>query len=123
MRHSQRGLTMIGGLILLVPVAIVAYAGIRLAPVYLNYMRLSQSIAQTAGEFKAEEAGPAGATSFRNALDKRFEIEGIDHPTSKEIDVHRDGDHWVAIADYEDQAPLFANISILVQFHKEVEMR
>jgi hypothetical protein len=123
MRHSQRGVTLIGWLILFVPLAIVGYSGIRLAPVYLNYLRLSQSLAQTAQEFKNEDAGPGGAQSFRTALDKRFEIEGIDHPTVKEIDVHRDGDHWVAIADYEDQAPLFANISILVLFHKEVEMR
>lgn len=123
MRHSQRGVTLIGWLFLIAPLAIVFYSGIRLAPVYLNYFRLEQSIAQTAQEFKGEEAGPSGPTSFRNALDKRFEIEGIDHPTSKEIDVRRDGDHWVAIADYEDQAPLFANISILVQFHKEVSMR
>jgi hypothetical protein len=123
MRQSQRGVTMIGWLILLIPVGIVFYACIRLAPVYLNYMRMSQSIAQTAQELKGEDSGPSGAASFRAALDKRFEIEGIDHPTAKEIDVHRDGDHWVAIADYEDQAPLFANVSILVVFHKEVAMR
>ena len=123
MRQSQRGMTLIGWLIMMVPLAIVAYSGIRLAPVYLNYMRVAQSIAQTAQEFKGEDSGPSGAQSFRNSLDKRFEIEGIDHPTVKEIDVHRDGVHWVAVADYEDQAPLFANISILVLFHKEVEMR
>jgi hypothetical protein len=123
MRHSQRGVTLIGWLFLIVPLAIVGYSAIRLAPVYLNYMRVSQSIAQTAQEFKGEDSGPNGAQSFRTALDKRFEIEGIDHPTVKEIDVHRDGDHWVAIADYEDLAPMFGNVSLLVQFHKESEVR
>jgi hypothetical protein len=28
----------------------------------------------------------------------------------------------VAIADYEDLAPLFGNISLLVQFHKEAQV-
>ncbi len=122
MRASQRGVTLIGWLFLLVPLGLCVYAGIRLAPVYLNYMRVQQSVSQTAQELKGDEGINTGQ-SFRTALDKRFEIEGIDHPTVKEIDVHRDGDHWVAIVDYEDQAPLFANVSILILFHKEVDMR
>ncbi len=42
MRHTQRGVTFLGWLILLIPVAIVVYAGIRLTPIYLNYMRVAQ---------------------------------------------------------------------------------
>ena len=48
------------------------------------------------------------------SLEKRFDIESIEFPTVKDIDIHRDGEHWVAIADYEDVAPLFGNISLLV---------
>ena len=48
MRHSQRGVTFIGWLFLLVPVAIVVYAGIRLTPIYLNYMRVAKSLSQVA---------------------------------------------------------------------------
>ena len=53
MRHSQRGITFIGWLFLLVPVAIVVYAGIRLTPIYLNYMRVAKSLTGLASE--AEE--------------------------------------------------------------------
>ena len=44
MRRSQRGVTFLGWLLLLTPVAIVIYAGIRLTPVYLNYMRVARSL-------------------------------------------------------------------------------
>ena len=44
MRAHQHGITFIGWLFLLVPIAIVAYAGIRIAPVYLNYMKVSRSL-------------------------------------------------------------------------------
>lgn len=120
MRHSQRGVTFIGWLILLIPIAIVLYAGIRLAPIYLNYMRVSKSMVETADEAKVD--GNTTAQTLRVALEKHFDVESIDHPTVKDVDIHRDGDHWVEIADYEDVAPMFSNVSLLVQFHKETDV-
>lgn len=120
MRHSQRGITLIGWLFLLVPIAIVVYAIIRLTPVYLNYMRVSKALSQAVSETKGGDA--VNVQLMKNSLEKRFDIEGIEHPTYKDIDIHRDGEHWVAIIDYEDLAPMFANVSLLVQFHKEVQV-
>jgi len=37
--------------------------------------------------------------------------------------VHREGDHWVAIAKYEEVAPLFGNLSLLMEFNKQVELQ
>jgi hypothetical protein len=111
---------MIGWLVLLVPIAIVVYGVIRLVPIYLNYMRVSKALSQTMSEAKAGDT--TNATTLRTALDKHFDIEGIEKPATKEIDIHREGDHWVAIADYEDLAPMFGNISLLVQFHKEAQV-
>ncbi len=121
MRQSQRGITLIGWLVLLVPIAIVGYAGIRLVPIYLNYQRVSSALVQVGQEAKAGDAGSAQA--LRNSLEKRFDIESIEHPTARDIDIHRDGDHWVASVDYEDLAPMFGNVSLLVQFHKQVDMQ
>ncbi|MGA2024390.1 MAG: DUF4845 domain-containing protein [Steroidobacteraceae bacterium] len=125
MRRSQRGVTFIGWLMLLVPVAIVGYAFIRLVPIYLNYQRVAKAITALGAEF--EGAGPGGgATSvarMREELEKRFDVEGIEHPAPKDIDIHREGEHWVAIVDYEDLAPMFGNVSLLVQFHKQVDMQ
>jgi hypothetical protein len=121
MRHSQRGITFIGWLVLLVPVAIVVYAGIRLAPIYLNYMRVAKSLSQTGSEAKGGDA--TNAQSLRVSLEKHFDIEGITHPTIQDIDIHRENDHWVAMVDYEDVAPMFSNVSLLVQFHKVVTVQ
>jgi hypothetical protein len=120
MRHSQRGVTFIGWLILLVPVGIVFYGGLKLVPIYLNYMRVAKAMNGMSEDAKGGDATSMNA--MRSSLDRRFEIEGIEHPTLKEIEIHRDGDHWLAVVDYEDVTPLFGNVSILVQFHKEVEV-
>ena len=121
MRKSQRGVTLIGWVILLVPVGVLIYTGIRLTPIYLNYFRVVQALKQQAVESKDDsQINPA---AVRMSLEKRFDVGYVDHPNAKDIDVHRDGDHWVAVADYEDLAPLFANVSILVQFNKQVELQ
>src|SRR6185312_17300410 len=44
MRRYQRGVTFIGWVILMVPMALVFYAGVRLTPVYLNYMKVRHTL-------------------------------------------------------------------------------
>ena len=120
MRRSQRGVTAIGWLFLLAPVAVLVYTTIRLVPIYLNYMRVAHALSQLADESK-------GGTSTRAALSlslqRRFDVEIIEHPDPSEVDIHREGDHWVVIADYENLVPMFGNVSLLVKFHKQVEMQ
>jgi len=120
MRKHQRGITVIGWLFLLVPIGIVGYAGIRLAPVYLNYMKLTRSIEQTSTQLKNDES--LSAQSIRNTLEKHFDIESLDFPTAKDVVVRRDGQAWIMEAAYEDAAPLFGNISLLVKFNKTAKI-
>jgi len=120
MRKSQRGVTFIGWVFLLAPLAIVLYAAIRMTPVYLTYMSVSKIMEKVAKETEGAQINPA---AIRVSLDKSFEIESINSPTSMDIDIRREGDHWVAIADYEEVAPLFGNVSLLTQFHKQVTLQ
>lgn len=116
MYRRQRGITFLGWLILLIPVAIVVYSGIRLAPIYLNYMRVAKSLDDAAAAMKTEESVSAGA--IRNSLARRFDIESITYPDVKDVTIRRDGGSWVIEAKYTDGAPLFANISLQIDFDK-----
>jgi hypothetical protein len=116
MRSRQAGITFIGWVFLLVPVAIVAYAAIRLTPVYLNSMKVGKVMKQTAAENKGDST--LNIAAVRNSLDKRFDIEGIGYPKVTDIQVQRTGETWTLSADYEDVVPLFAGISLLVHFDK-----
>jgi hypothetical protein len=121
MRHSQRGVTFIGWLLLLIPVAIVVYAGIRVTPAYLNFMNVSKALSQVAAQAKGGSV--ASAVEIKTSIEKNFDVQAIEHPSPKDIDVHRDGEQLQITADYEDVAPLFGNISLLLQFHKQVEVQ
>jgi ribosomal protein L11 len=116
MRNRQKGVTFIGWLFLLTPIAVVGYAGIRLAPLYLNYMKVVKALDQAGGELK----GGANPQSIRASIDKHFEIDMVDYPTTKDLKITRDGGSWVVESKYDDDAPLFANVSLHVTFDKVV---
>jgi hypothetical protein len=120
MRSKQTGVTFIGWVILLLPMVICGYAGIRLAPVYLNYIKVAKTLEQVKSELKGADAG--NATAIRNTIQKHFDIQSVDYPESKDIKITRDGSSWVVSAAYDDQAPLFANVFILVTFDKSVTL-
>ena len=119
MRSKQAGITLIGWIILLVPFAICFYAGIRIAPVYLNYMKVARTLEQVKSEFKG---GDANQASVRTAIEKHLNIESVDYPDIKDIKITRDGKTWTVTAAYDDQAPLFSNVFILVTFDKTVTL-
>ena len=50
MRRRQQGMTLIGMLFVLGLVGVILYAGIRIAPLYLNYMKVARSLNATAEE-------------------------------------------------------------------------
>jgi hypothetical protein len=117
MRSRQRGVTFIGWLFLLAPLAIVVYAGIRLAPMYLNYMKVAKALNEVATEYKT---GGANVQGIKMTLDRHFEIDMINYPTWQDVKVtHTDGG-WDVEAAYEDKAPLFQNIWLYIEFDKKV---
>jgi Domain of unknown function (DUF4845) len=121
MRSKQTGITLIGWVILLAPMALCFYAAIRLTPVYLNYMKVARTLEQVKSEYKGG-GDPGGAGAIRNSIEKHLDIESVDYPSVKDIKITRDGANWIVAAAYDDQAPLFSNVFILVSFDKSVTL-
>jgi hypothetical protein len=120
MRKYQRGVTAIGWLILFIPIAIVFYAGIRVSPLYLNYMKVTHSLEAVATEISNDGQTAEG---LRGAVDKHFQIESVDYPDKKDLKITRVNNVWQIEANYDDQSPLFSNIAILITFDKIVKLK
>ena len=56
------------------------------------------------------------------AIDRHFEIDMVDYPNTKDFKFTREGGVWTVEANYDDEAPLFANISLHVTFDKIVKI-
>lgn len=118
--RQQAGVTAIGWIILMIPFALVGYACIRLAPVYLNYMKVVRALDEVASDPDSSSMNP---DTIRMKIDRHFEIDMVDYPTAKDIKITRDGTGWAVEASYEDDAPLFSNISLHVVFDKLIHTR
>jgi hypothetical protein len=121
MYRRQRGVTAIGWLFLLAPIALVGYAGIRMAPVYLNYMKVARSLESLESARSASDL--PSLAHVRTAIGSYFDVESVDYPKAADVAIRRDSGAWVVEAQYEDAAPLFGNVSILVEFDKTVTIR
>jgi hypothetical protein len=122
MHKRQAGITFIGWLVLLVPVAIVVYMAIRLVPIYLNHMKVTNAVQQAAEESRIE-GGAVSPTAVRSSISRRFDVEGVTDPRLEQIRVARDGDEWVIEVSYDRTAALFGDISLLVTFDKRVVIK
>ena len=60
MQHRQQGMTFLGILVLVIVVGAWVYAGIRLVPKYLEYMRIAATLEKVRDEFGSNP----GSTEF-----------------------------------------------------------
>jgi hypothetical protein len=121
MHSKQRGVTVIGWVFLLVPIAIIGYAGMRLAPLYLNYMKVAHSMDQLASELHSDDT--PNVTMIRTALGKHLDIQSVTYPDLKDFEIRRDGSVWIIQSTYDETAPLFSNIAMVVYFDKTVQIK
>jgi len=118
MQHRQHGMTFIGILVLLVVVGSWVYAGIRLVPKYLEYMRVAATLEKVRDEF---DNNP-GSTEFmlRKSVERHFDIEMVEVITAADIEIKKEGSEFTMRAYYDDTVPLAGNVSFLVEFDKSV---
>src|ERR1700742_2170870 len=120
MNHSkrhQRGMTFLGLLCVLALARLVVYAGIRLVPVYLNYMKIARTMESTAKEVQGENPD---AGSIRRILDRHWAIEDPSSLETKDIEITRDNNGVSMHAAYDDSVPYLGNVSLTAHFDKTV---
>jgi hypothetical protein len=120
MRQRQQGMTFIGLLCVLALVGVIAYAGIRLAPLYLNYMKVARTMEMTATEAKSDNPDPA---NIRNLLSRHWEIEDPTGVDFNDIQITKDESGVQMHVAYDDSAPYVANVSLVVHFEKTVKVQ
>ena len=119
-KKRQAGMTTLGLVILAAFVGLFAFAGIRLTPVYLNYMKVVGVVDGVREEF---DGTGASRSQIRSSISRRFDIDSVGVITAKDVKVLKvDGGHEVA-ATYSHKAPFIANVSFVVDFDKRVLVR
>jgi hypothetical protein len=119
-RQRQLGMTLIGMLFVLAMAGVIVYAGIRLTPVYLNYMKVVSIMNAAAGDSKGENPD---LVAIRRSLDKHWEIVDIDSVSAKDIEIQKDDGGVTLHVAYDDSTPYLGNVSLTAHFDKTVKVQ
>ena len=120
MRAKQGGATFLGMVIIFAILGMGVYAGIRLVPLYFEYMAVVRAMDQVAKEYNGE---PVTVGQVRTALDRRWTIEDIKSIDPKEMEIRKQGNGLMMRAAYRAEAPFLGNVSLVVDFDKAVEIK
>lgn len=112
--QQQKGVTLSGLLMWSAILIMIVLLGMKLAPVYLEYAAIQKSFTEIANDSTLKNASPSEIRLFFN---KRANINDIDVISGRDIRISKDKGRMILKADYSVTVPLFANISILIDFN------
>lgn len=116
----EKGMTTVGLLILVAFVGLFAFAGIRLTPVYLNYIKVVGVIDGVYDEFDSQNPS---REALRRSILRRFQVESVSVLTDRDVKVTAVDGGFRVIAQYDHTTPFIANVSFTVSFDKSVLVR
>ena len=112
MRNKQRGVSFLVILLLGVIFALAAVGAMKVAPAYTDYMTAKKDIMAVA----ANEGRSGSVTDIRKAFERRADIDNITVITPADLEITKDGGEVVISFAYAKKIPLFANVSLLIDF-------
>ena len=118
--HStQRGMTLIGMLILLAFIGVFVLAGLKLTPLYLEYFNVKSALESTRDELSGTRPT---VTSLKTAVQNRLDVNNVTGFSAADLTVVRKGRSTVLKAQYEGRAAFIGNVYLVVAFNESVEV-
>ena len=119
MKGKQRGITLIGFVLVLVVVGFFAYMGMVIGPAYSEYYGVVKAM-----KFVASEASP-NETDFetlRKGLDRQFNVGYVESVEGKDAKLIRDKTGNVLSMNYEVRKPFLYNIDFVMKYAYSVPL-
>jgi hypothetical protein len=107
----QRGVALSGLIFWGIVLVLVAVLGMKVAPTTIEYFK----ILKDAKAVVAKAAPDATVADVRRSFDKFAEIDHLDF-SSSQLDISKEGGQIVIEFAYEKRIPLFANVSLLIDY-------
>lgn len=117
--RRQRGLGWLGLLFVLAIIAFVAIVVTKMAPIYLNQMKIASAVSRLAS---APDNGMADARAIRNDLQSFWDIDDVQYLNVADVRIKRTERGRFISYDYEARERLFYNIYIVIHFADDVPL-
>ena len=114
MLSKQRGLGFSGFLFGAAALVFASILGLKLIPGYMQDARIKNTFVVIANDAELQKASPR---DIRMAFSKRADIDDIKAIQPDDVEIAKDGERLVLSASYDVRIPLFANISLYLEFN------
>lgn len=120
MKRTQRGMTLIGFILVLAVAGVFIYMGMKLIPMYSEYYAVKQAM-----ESMSKEAGMAesDAAKIKDLFFRRLYTSYAENVKPENVKLLRKDSGWMMTVDYEVRRPLIANIDVVGHFKAEKEIK
>jgi len=118
-RQWQRGMTVIGMLLLIVILGFMALVAMKVVPMYIQYFTIKSTIESIR---KEPQLAQMGAIDIQNAIQKRFDIGYVDKITARDLRLRNDRTGRVLDLVYEDDQPLFYGLHIVLKVNEAIPL-
>jgi hypothetical protein len=112
MRSKQRGVSFLVVFLIGMVLALAAVGAMKIGPAYSEFMTVKKTIMAVA----ASEGRTGSVNEIRKAFDRRASIDNITAVTAGELEISKDGGEVVIAIAYAKKIPLFANVSVCIDF-------
>ncbi|KAF0804643.1 hypothetical protein A6D6_02910 [Alcanivorax xiamenensis] len=112
-RARQRGLSLLGWIVVLIVLAVFGTAAFRMVPAYMEYNTIKSAVVSLLGDSKT---ALMSEREIRDALSKRFTINQVNAISANDLAVSKEGGRVAVAVDYEVREPLFYNVSVVMTF-------
>lgn len=118
---EQRGMTVIGMLLLIVVIGFAALIAMKVVPMYIQYYTIRTTVESIRKEPQIAQMSP---TEIHNAIQKRFDIGYVEQPKARDLKIRNDAETRGRVLElvYEDERELFYGLYVLLKVDETVPL-
>ena len=111
MIKNQRGVSLMGLMMICVVLVLAAVLGMKLWPSFMEYSAAKKAVIAIGSEMRG-----GTVADVRKAFDKRAQVDDINVISGKDLEISKEGNDVVVAFSYPKKISLFGNVSIYFDF-------
>ena len=116
--HKQKGLSVVGFVIVLAMVIFVSYLGMRIVPLYMEYYSVVSALNGMASERGVADRSP---NRIKEIVLERLYVSYSENVKKSHIKITRGNGVHVRVK-YEVRTPIIGNLDVVARFNKSVRL-
>ncbi len=117
--QRQRGMTILGMILVIIMVAFVALIGMKVIPMYIQYYSIKSTIESVRKEPMLAQMTP---TDIQKAIERRFTIGYVENVKASDLKIRNERNIRVLELKYDDERELFYGLYVMLKVNEVIPL-